>query len=133
VETTIRDAVIAYLEAQRAVDYPSLVVTYPNQPFDWSNPPAFFVAVEVEFMGGSQVGVEVNPKSRIRGAVYVTVYAREGAGSRQAGVVKDWFGEKLRFKHLGTANLQAQEPSGSTTSRGYYTTRTKVGFFSDPG
>lgn len=130
--TEIRDAVITSLKTDLDSQYPNLPVAWPNLNFNWNQPPEEFVAVEIEFYSGSQVGISAQPKSRVRGTVSLTYYAREGLGTRSSAQFFDWT-LRLAYAKLGPANLQAPMPEGSNPWRGYLITTVGFPFFSDPG
>lgn len=131
-QTSIRDAVVAYVKPPFVVAYPLVPIVFDNDPFDWANPPADFVATEIEFIWGSQVGLAQAPKRRVRGFVYFTAYTRLGTGTRKVLQSLDWLSSLLQFQYLGIATFQAAEPAGNGTNQGFYTSGVKVPFFSDP-
>jgi|SRR6185312_7184592 len=131
-QTSAREALVALVGAPFAAAYPGVPLVHDNSPFDWNNPPPLFVRFEVQFYGGDQVGASFTPRSRLRGVVYATAYAREGAGTREPKALLDWFAQRLRFARAAPVNLQAERPAGSAEVRGYYTEQIGIPFYTDP-
>lgn len=124
---------MTYLQPLFQAAYPSIPIVFDNSPFDWNKTPDLFVEVELEFFGGSQVGISSNPKRRVSGYLYFTVYARAGTGTRESLRMVDWFNDAMKFSTIGGCQWEVPEPDPSEPSRGYYLTPTKVSFRSNPG
>ena len=131
-EDQIRQAIIAAINSGYPTAFPAVPIVYPNAPFDWNTLPEQFTEVEIEFQGGSQVGMAWAPKRRVAGCVYVHAYRRAGTGVKGALDVVTWFSDTLKFQHLGPAQLQAPEPDGNSQLRGFHIEHLKVPFCSDP-
>lgn len=131
-QTPVRDALVAFVNDDFKVAYPDLPLVFDNAPFDWNDLPSEFVRFEIQFLDGSQVGASFTPKTRLRGFVYVTHYAREGSGSRAGLSALDWFIRRLSFATAGPALLQEVKPNGSAEVLGYYTSQIGVPFYTIP-
>lgn len=133
----IRDALIAAVDADFAVDYPGVPLVHDNAPFDWASLPDRFVVFEVEFAKGEQIGVSGDPATRHHGFVYLTAYIRNGKGAGWALNALSWFDKpKLAYQVLsGTGvsiNLQALDPIGHSELKGFYIERAKVAWRANP-
>lgn len=131
-QEAIRDAIVAFLNPLFASAHPLTPILYDNAPFDWNDPPPSFVQFEIEFTGGDQVGISVNPKTRLNGLVRVCVSAKNGRGTKTSYALLDWFGTTLAYQKIGFANFQSPEPEGSNDSGGYHHQHLKLYFYSDP-
>lgn len=131
-QAAIREALISAVNADFAAAYPTIPIVYDNAPFDRNNPPATWVEYEVRFEDGAQVGLAQAPLTRLHGFVYVTVWAKEGAGSKQSLALLDWFSSQLKYKSVGGVNLQAPSPGGDGSPKGWYTCMLKFYWHSDP-
>lgn len=124
-----------YAKAKPAFDlaYPSLTLVLENQPFDWDNPPEFFVTLEVKFYSGEQIGMSEAPKTRSSGYVYVCVYVKPGLGSLSALAVLGFFANLLGYSSAGTVRFRAPEVDEPSKARGWSIQELKVPFYSDQG
>lgn len=129
---TIRQAVTTAIQGPYDSAFPNAPVVFQNAPFDWNNPPALFTEMEIEYLGGRQIGAAAEPKTRLYGYVYASVKARDGTGSAQCNLILNWIASALEYKKLGPAQFQASEDDGSTTSKGWYQKHIKVSFYADP-
>lgn len=123
---------MAAVAAPFSAAFPSLVIVFDNAPFDWSAPPPQFVEFEIKFLGGDQIGMAQQPRTRLSGYVYVSVLTREGKGSRSALLVLDWFSAQLGYASAGAVRLQAPEPAGTSEPKGWFIEKLKIAFFADP-
>lgn len=131
-QVSIRDSLISAVNADFKVAYPTIPIVYDNAAFDRNSPPDSWVDYEIDFHGGDQIGMEQNPRTRVSGFVYVTVWARAGAGSRAPLAILDWFAAKLGYTAQGEARLQAPEPSGNKAPKGWFAATLKIYFYADP-
>ena len=129
-----REALVAFVATAYAAAYPASPAVFDNDPFDWNSPPETFVEVEIKFYDGAQVNISADPKTRLRGFVYVTAYARQGTGSKLALQILDWFNARLKYAVVDPVQLQEPRPDGSDDGRktGYYTESLKVEFHTRP-
>lgn len=132
----IRDALIGLVAAPFATAYPNVPLVVDNAPFDWNSPPPLFVTLEIRFYAGNQIGMAAEPKTRRRGYVYVSVYVREGRGSREALGLLSWFDTLMGYATLvpvgARIQLQEAEPVGSQARKGWYIEGMKIAFHVDP-
>jgi hypothetical protein len=128
----IRDAIVARVVTDYVAAFPDVPLITENSPFDYNNPPDTFVELEVEFDTGAQMGMGINPKTRYRGCVYVTVTTREGKGSRLMLTILDWMGAQLGYYQTLRLFLQAPEPRSSNAPPGWNSRAMKVEFYANP-
>jgi hypothetical protein len=129
---TIRDSIVGLVSSAYPAAYPAVPIYYDNQQIDLNNQGAQFCTFEIEFYAGTQIGAQVDPRTRVAGYVYVTMHTRDGQGSRTGLGILDWFSTTLGYKSPGTVRLQAPEPAGSDTVSGWYVQELKVPFYADP-
>ena len=85
----------------------------------------------MKFSGGNQIGVSFAPKTRVHGFVYVSVWCREGTGSKKALAMCDWFSDALAYKSQGGVQLQAAEPVGGNSPVGWYVEGIKLYWYAN--
>lgn len=127
----LRSAVYAAWVAEHS-DVP--IVFDNDRTFDWSNPPQRFVCFEVEFSGGDQIALGLQPRTRTFGHVYVCVKIKAGLGVREADQWLDWFKQKVEYLSVGRLQVRVAEPDGSDDGRksGWYAQHLKFAFWVDP-
>lgn len=132
-QVSIRDALVQAIHADFIAAYPSIPIVYDNAAFDRNSPPPTWVEYEVAFLGGDPIGMAQNPRTRLAGFVYVTVWTRAGTGSRASLAIGDWFATKLAYKSFSGVMVQAAEPGdeGAPPS-GWFTRLVKFYFYADP-
>jgi len=131
-QETIRDTLNGLVSVDFPLAYPDIPIVYDNQPFDRNNPPERWVEYEIKFNGANQIGMAMNPKSRIHGFVYVTVWSKEGAGSKTSARLADWFTQKLQYASSNGVLLQAAEPVPDKPPVGWYIDQLKLYFYANP-
>lgn len=131
-QAQIREALITLVSAPFAAAYPNVPLVVDNAPFDRNFPPPMWVEYEIKWAGGDQVGMSASPVTRTHGWLYVTVWAREGTGSKQSLLIVDWFNNRLKYGAVGGVNLQAPQPESVPTRTGWYLEQLKLNFYSDP-
>jgi hypothetical protein len=112
--------------------YPGVPLAIDNKPFDWSNLPDLFAELEMQFHGGRQIGMSVNPRTRVMGHVYATVSARVGTGEVRLREMMGWFAAQLEYQTIGRMQLQAAEPDTHSPAGGFFSEGIKVYFYADP-
>lgn len=127
-QVAIREALIGAVNADYLLAFPGVPIVYDNMAFDRNTPPPMWVEYEVKFAGADQIGMSFVPKTRTHGFVYVTVWAREGAGSKANLTMLDWFTGKLAYKTFSGVNLQASEPVGGGQPQGWFMEQIKLYF-----
>ena len=130
-QEAIRDALVAYVYDDWKTANPGIPLVTDNAPFDWNALPDKFVLFEISWAGGDQIGISPNPATRLRGHVYVTAYQRAGTGSKAALGILGWFAAKLKYQHIGLANLQAPEPRDIPSRAGFHMEQLAFYFYSD--
>ena len=131
-QETIRDTLNGLVNVDYPLMYPDTAIVYDNQAFDRNSPPSLWVEYEIKFAGGSQIGMAAKPKTRIHGFVYVTVWAKEGAGTKTSARMIDWFTNKLQYASSNGVLLQAAEPVPDKGPVGWYTEQIKLYFYANP-
>lgn len=124
----INDAIRAFVDGPFVAAYPTVPIVYENAGFDWNNPPPLFVTLEVLFQDGRQIGMAYAPKTRLHGCVYLSVYARQGSGSRASLGLLDWFASLLGYQQIGAAQLQAPSPNGTSEHKDWFCQELKFDF-----
>lgn len=132
----IRQAVTSHIITSRDTLHADWPLVFKNDPFDWSNPPAFFVYVDVDFTGASQLGSALNPKSREAGLVSCTIYCKDGTGPAKAGAALTWLKQTLEYQIFSPAGARVTfkefRPAGGEPYRGWYRTHANAIFHADP-
>lgn len=131
-QAQIREGLITLVSAPFAAAYPAVSLVVDNAPFDRNHPPPLWVEYEIKWAGGEQIGMAQSPKTRIHGWLYVTVWAREGTGSKKSLSIVDWFNSQLKYGYISGVNLQAPQPESVTAPTGWYLEQIKLYFYSDP-
>lgn len=131
-QVPIRDSLVNVVAVPFAAAYPGVPLVVDNAPFDRNSPPPMWVEYEIKWGGGNQVGMSANPKTRIHGWIYVTVWVKENTGSKVALAVVDWFNSQLAYAAVPGVHLQAPEPESPTPPTGWYMEQLKLYFYSDP-
>lgn len=127
-QLSINDSIRAFVNAPFVAAYPAVPIVYENAGFDWNNPPPLFVTLEVLFLDGEQIGMAFSPKTRMRGTVYLNVYARQGTGSRASLGILDWFSTLLGYQQIGLAQMQAPMPNGTSPHKDWFCQELKFDF-----
>lgn len=132
-QAAIRESLVGLVAGAYEAAYPAVPIEYPNKiAIDRNAPPAMFVEYEIKFMDGAQVGMAAAPKTRVHGFLYVTVWARAGAGTKDQALMIDWFMARLGYARPAGVQLQAPQPETPTAPTGWYLEQLKVYFFSNP-
>lgn len=128
----VRAAVVSAVNSAFAIAHPDVAIVFDNGPFDWNDPPTPFVEFEVEWQDSDQINLAVAPKTRFRGQVNVTVYSKQGTGTKQALELLGWFSTQLAYAQLGRARLQhaTMDPSPEQ-GKGWVRQSLCVGFHCD--
>ena len=129
--TTIQTEVVTRVNSAYVAAYPTVPIVYDNGPFDWNNPPALFVTLEVVFYAGQQINLGIGPKTRHTGFVYVTVYAKEGTGALASRGILDWMAARLGYATLTHVQIEAPQPVGGSNVKGFATQEMKFAFYAD--
>lgn len=128
-----RDALVALLQADLSAQFPSLVLVFDNQPFDWGSPPETFLHLEVEDGEDAQASLAlVNPRTRVHGAVQATYYCREGLGTRGCLATLGWLAGHLRYRYAAGVQFQNTRlaPSGDPVD-GWYRRDLTLSYYAD--
>ena len=131
-QLAIRDAIVADVNAAFILAYPTVPLVHKNAPFDRNTPPEEWVEFEVKFMDAQQVGMNLVPRTRLKGFVYVSCWARSGTGSRRQIGIVDWFAAQLGYRTIGGAVLQAPQPTHATAPTGWEVEMVKFYFYTAP-
>lgn len=76
-----REAVYVRLKTHMDANHPATLVGYENRnQIDLATQKAPFVTVELVWNDGEQVSMGETPRARLRGAVWLAVHEKEGAG-----------------------------------------------------
>ena len=128
----VYSTVLAAIYPDVETAFPGVPVAYPNGPIDLNAVPDLWAEVEVVFTTADQVNLAVNPKTRQRGFVYVSVYAREGTGTAAGAGLLAWFTGRLAYLRSGGLQLKEATAVTEPNARGWFVTGLKVEFFYDP-
>lgn len=131
-QAQIRESLIMLVNAPFMAAFPGIRLVTDNAPFDRNSPPDVWVEYEIKWAGGDQVGMSAIPLTRTHGWLYVTVWTREGTGSKTSLSMIDWFNTQLSYEATGGVNLQAPQPESVKGPPGWYCEQIKLYFFTDP-
>lgn len=132
-QAAIREALIGAVNTDYVLVYPGVPIVYDNAAFDRNNPPPMFAEFEIKFAGADQVGMSVQPRTRVHGFVYVTVWSRAGTGSKANLAMLDWFSAQLAYRTVSGIQLQASEPVGAMVPpAGWFMEQIKLYFYTSP-
>lgn len=108
--TQARDALVEYLHTNWPTAYPTLPVFYENQDtVDLDTVGDAFLKAEVAFVKSEQASIELNPMTRTDGHFIISIYARQGTGTRTGMTYFDYlFG---LFKHQNLSGVQVGTPT----------------------
>ena len=97
--TQCRDAIVALLHGDIAVDYPTLPVFWENTvAVDLDKVGDKFVRIELEFDDAEQLTVNGSPWHRTYGTVYFTLMVKDGTGTRSVLELYEYFTNLVKFK-----------------------------------
>jgi hypothetical protein len=128
----VRQSIVGLLATNFSAAHPGVAIVFDNGPFEWNNPPATFVHVELEWVDGDQLFLALRPKTRYRGSVQVTVYAKTGTGTKASLNLLGWFANILEYQNAGRARLQhAKLDPAPESAKGWARQSLCVGFHAD--
>jgi hypothetical protein len=127
----IRDSIIGLIHPAFTLQHPDLPIAYDNQAFDRDAQPEKFVDLTIDFLEAEQANLGINPRTRIRGVVSITYVCRRGLGARDALATLDWFSSLLKYRSLGSIQMQAPKALPGDTVPGWYSPMLHVPFYAD--
>lgn len=127
--TQARDALIARLKTYWDTNHAAIPVVYDNTPFDPDRLGNQFIECEVAFVQAKQIDLGAAPATRIAGFLYLTVYTKQGQGSRDALTLLDELSVLFSRVSLGNLQLETATPAGTSVNRGWFCTELKVPFW----
>jgi hypothetical protein len=130
-QETIRDTLNSLVVVDFPLAYPDVTIVYDNQAFDRNSPPDTWVEYEISFSGAEQIGMAFKPSTRVHGFLYVTVWTKEGAGSKRSTRIADWFAAKLAYVTSNGVQIQAAEPVPDKPPAGWFTNMQKLYFYAN--
>lgn len=130
-EEAIRAALLGLVKPAYEAAFPGIPLAIENEPFEFNDAPPRYTEFEIQFLGGAPIGAAAQPRTRLSGYAYVTVWAKAGLGTLELAQIKDWFAQLLGYRNLGAVRLQAPDPVGPTRSRGWYSDELKFYFYAD--
>lgn len=110
---------------------PDMPVAFDNAPFDRNSLPDLWAEFEVVFDGGEQLGPSANPRTRRRGQVHVSVYARDGTGTKKVSWAMACFRQMLGYAYAGRAILGEPKDVPEVPGKGWYIRSLQVAFHAD--
>lgn len=131
-QATIRESLVTLVNDAYVAAYPSIPIVYDNQPFDRNSPPMLWVEFEIKFAGGKQAGMSASPRTRISGWVYVTVWAKDGLGTKTSLSILDWFSQQTGYARPLGVTLEAPQPEFVSSPPGWHCEQLKLHFYSAP-
>jgi hypothetical protein len=136
VQEAIRAALVAFALADYQTEYPTVPLVTDNEPFDENDPPPHFVEFNVKFFDGQQISIAGEPRTRIKGYLYVTATIRQGRGSKLTLMALDWFSQKMGYSTMPGAGcriiLDRPEPESMQAPKGWFSEQVKFAFYADP-
>ena len=127
-----RAAVFGRMNTVFEVANPTVPVQYENRlTVDLATQEVPFVVCELAFGDGEQVNLGLTPQVRYRGAIYLSVWAKEGEGSTTALGLLSALATDFKPQALGSLYLQAARPMPGRTAQGWYVLTLRVPFYFD--
>lgn len=90
-----------------------------------------FLRVEIEFEDAAQATVELNPMRRTFGAVYFTLFYREGSGSRVALTTFDSIINVVKNRVSGSVIFKTPVPTRTDARKGWVSQQLRAPFYFD--
>lgn len=117
---TCRDDLIAKINTELAIDYPSLPVFYENTvKVDTNKVGNLFVRIELEFVTRENITVTGQPETEARGLLYFCVYSKEGSGTRPTLALFDYFTNLMKYQTVGDIVLETPRPGKKEERNGW--------------
>lgn len=130
-EDQVRGAITGLVYPTIQTMVPDMPIAFDNAPFDRNSLPDLWAEFEVVFDGGRQLGPSASPKTRRRGQVHVSVYLREGMGTKRATWALGAFRSLLAYAYAGRAVLGEPQDIPEPPGRGWYIRSLQVPFYAD--
>lgn len=132
----VRDTLLGTIADRIAADFQTLPVAYPNQPFDWTNPPPRYLTVALDFEPAQQATLALeNPRSRRYGCLDLAVYSRAGTGDREGLRILAAFSAQLQYARVPTGaswiRFQAAGALVDQEAKGWFRQTMSFPFFLD--
>lgn len=106
-------ALAAYVGTAPKVQYPNRNLIDPaTQVLPW-------VELDIVNIAGKQLDLSPKPMSVQYGQIVITAFAKENAGSREAGMLLDYFLPWFELKELGIVRTQTGMYSKSNLAKGW--------------
>jgi len=110
-EVQARDAIVAYLNPLLVSQYPSLLILYENTArVDLDTVGSCFIRIRIDFTDSLRMGLDASPGTDSHGEVILTVFAKDGVGSRDALSKINFLRETLKYKVLSGVTLDVPRP-----------------------
>lgn len=127
-----RAAIYSRLDEGMNATYPGTLVVYENRlNVDLSTQTAPFVAAEIHWNDGRQIGMEASPAARYEGAIYLAVYVKEYEGAAAALALLGYLAGLFKAKSFGGVNTRIARPLPGRPDRGWYAYTLRVPFWFD--
>jgi hypothetical protein len=127
-----RDEIVTMLHADLVINKPGLPVFWENTlQVDLNVVADPFVRIEIDFDDAEQLTINNDPWHRVHGSIYVTVFTKEGGGTRHALELFDYFSNLAKFR-LGTKfSSSTPRPGRKTAKQGWVSFELGVPFHFD--
>lgn len=123
-----RDTIVAYLESTLS----ALPRFYEDtETVDLDSVGDQFLKICIEFADAHQATMGIDPIDRTLGFVVISVFTREGNGSRTALQVFDTIKQSTKFRDLGKVQLETPRPGDVERKGGWVNRELLVPFWFD--
>lgn len=127
-----RAAVYARLETDMAANHAGVPVRYQNRnTVNLATQTGMFVTCDMFFNDGEQISVELNPRARYRGSVYLAVLVKEGDGTKKPLDLLWALVALYKTKTFGGVNTGVPIPVPGREMAGWYSESIRVPFYFD--
>jgi hypothetical protein len=127
-----RSAIYARMDTIMASAYPSTKIEYENrEQIDLAQQTADFVRLELLFTDGEQASIGDNPITRYRGAIYISVAARKGTGTKSAFTKLSVLAKGFDMVQFSSIQTLAPIPMPGGDNKDWYRVSVRVPFYFD--
>jgi hypothetical protein len=124
-----RDALVTKINAAFTTNYPLMPVFYENTlTADLAKVGEMFVKVEIDFIDRIAVTVNNEPETESEGEVVLTVFSKEGTGSRKVLALFDFLNQEFRYQTIGALVLKTPTPGTKAGKNGWASSELICGF-----
>ena len=127
-----RDALAAFIHTNWTAQYPTTPVYWENAlRVDLDQVGSMFLRVEIEFNDALQMTFNDVPIRRTFGALYLTLFVKDGEGVRAALACLDYLTNIAKYQRVGGVILKTPTPGRRTYKDGWRSYELYVPFLFD--